>query len=137
VPTPLTRAQLLAEALRVRAEAAALTQYADDLERLAAKAPLTIGGKRSMVGSNMEASPLAGKPENVRTSANRARHKSAAREAMIAGNHTATDLAKACGVKRPTANAWLVGTRGISPAHRATLARPPYNIPIDSWPKSA
>jgi transcriptional regulator with XRE-family HTH domain len=135
VSKPLTPAQLLAEALRVRAEAAALTQYADDLERLAAKAPLTIGPKRSMVGSNMEASPLAGKPENVRTSANRARHKSAAREAMIAGNHTAKDLANACKVGRSTANAWLNGTRGIAPEYVAKLAKAPFSIAPESWPK--
>lgn len=137
MPSPLTRAQLLAEVARLRLEAASLTVYADELERLAAKAPLTIGRKRSMVGSNMEASNLAGRPENVRTSANRARRESKAREAMIAGNHVAADLARACKVGRSTANAWLNGTRGIAPEHKATLARPPFSIPPASWPRTA
>lgn len=85
----------------------------------------------------MEASNLAGKSQNVRTSANRARRKSEAREAMLAGNHTAGDLAKARKVGRSTANAWLVGTRGIALEHRTALAKPPFNIPADSWPKLA
>lgn len=144
-PVPLlTRAQLLAAAEAAEAEASALElqaltarEQAALLREAAAKAPLTIAGKRSMVSSNMEASTLVGKSERVRTSANRARSTNAARDAMIAGNHTAEDLAKACGVKRPTANAWLVGTRGIAPEHKKTLAKPPFNIPPDSWPKSA
>jgi hypothetical protein len=134
---PLTKAQLLAEVARVRAEAARLVEYAAALERLAKSAPLTIGGKRSMVSSNMEASSLVGKPENVRTSANRSRRESKARDAMIAANQTAATLAKACRVGRSTANAWLIGTRGIAPEHRATLAKPPYSIPADSWPRNA
>lgn len=106
-------------------------------ESQGSKAPLTIGAKRSMVGSNMEASSLAGKPENVRTSANRARHKSDAREAMIAGNHVAGDLARACKVGRSTMNAYLNGTRAVPPEVKAKLAPPPYSIPPASWPKSA
>lgn len=137
VSRPLTREQLIAEAERVEAEGARLMKYGADLRELARNAPLTIGRNRSMVSSNMEASSLVGKSERVRTSANRSRHPSAARDAMIAGNHTAEDLANACGVKRPTANAWLVGTRGISEAHKKTLARPPWNIPPASWLKSA
>lgn len=144
MPTPLTAAQLRAAAEAARAEAqrhdleaAAWRLHAADLDMLASKAPLTMGTKRSMVGSNMEASNLVGKSERVRTSANRARRQSAARDAMIAGGHTAEDLANACGVKRPTANAWIVGTRGIAPEHRKTLARAPYNIPPASWPKQS
>lgn len=119
----------------MRAEALALNAYADELDAAAAKAPLTMLAKRSMVGSNVEAN-LAGKPENVRTSANRSRRESLARDAMIAANKTAADLAKACKVGRSTANAWLVGTRGIAAEHRATLAKPPFSIPADSWPRA-
>lgn len=141
---PSTREALLAaaavereEARRLKLEALNRDTYADELEALAAKAPgrLTIGAKRSMVSSNMEASSLAGKSERVRTSANRARVKSAARDAMIASGHTAGDLAKACGVKRPTANAWLTGQNAISPANQALLAKPPFSIPPPSWLK--
>lgn len=140
----MTRQQLLdaaqaarEEAERLETEAAGQRMWAGELERLAEKAPLTIGAKRSMVRSNMEASTLAGKPENVRTSANRARRESAARDAMIESSHVAADLAKACKVGRSTMNAYLNGTRPVTPDVKKTLAAAPFNIPPASWPKSA
>ena len=136
-----------ADSIRAAVELARGDVKALELELLAARETLrlleaaskglTIAAKRSMVGRNVEASILAGKPENVRTSANRARHKNAAREAMLAGNHVAADLAKACKVARSTANAWLVGSNAITEPHITTLARAPFNIPRESWPKVA
>lgn len=140
----MSRQQLLeaaavmrSEAERLRVHAASLDAQAAMLDAAAKTGPLTIGAKRSMVGSNMEASSLAGKPENVRTSANRARRSSPARDAMIASNHVAGDLAKVCKVGRSTMNAYLNGTRAAPPEVRAKLAVAPWNIPPLSWPKFA
>ena len=134
VPTP---AELRAAAAEARAEGLGLVAYADELDALAAKRELTMREKRSMVSSNMEAPSLAGKPENVRTSANRARRSSAARDAMIASNHVAADLAKSCRVGRSTMNAYLNGTRAVPGVVRERLAHAPYLIPADSWPRIA
>ncbi len=125
------------EAIALDLQAAALREHARLLREAAGNAPLTMRRNRSMVGSNMEASDLAGKPENVRTSANRARRQSAARDAMIASNHVAADLAKVCKVGRSTMNAYLNGTRPVPPEVKAKLAPAPYLIPPSSWPKSA
>jgi hypothetical protein len=119
----LTRSQLLAEVQRLRLEAAGLNAYADDLERLAAKAPLTIGPNRSKVDSNMQGLDVADKPENVRTAASRTRLDSEAKRALLEHVGSDGDVAKLLKIGRSTVQAYHSDRLPIPERHVAALAK--------------
>lgn len=129
-----TAAAMRAEARRLRDEAAvsalALEKQAELLEQAAG---LTIGKQRSTVDSNMDVD-LTGRPENVRTAANRARHKNEARQALTRANKTDADVAAELKIGRSTANAYVTGRLPI-PRHHATHLEREWRIPPSVWLK--
>lgn len=125
-----------AEAARLELEALALREQARLLDAAAVKAPLTIAGKRSMVGSNMEGLDLAGKAENVRTAANRTRRASEAKRLLLKADRPDGVLAKELRVGRSTVNAWFGGRRPI-PRHIAAKLLQLYSVPLSAWPRIA
>lgn len=139
----MTRAQLHAaaeaartEATQLERQALALREQARMLDDVAAKAPLTIAGNRSMVNSKMEGLDLTGKPEHVRTAGARTRRTSEAKRLLLLAGFADSDVAKALKVGRSTVNAWF-SRLAIPRRHAVTLSKPPYGVPLDAWPRIA
>lgn len=132
---PLTRDDLLAEARRVRLEAAKLEVYAAELERLAESAPLTIAGKRSIVSSKVEAN-VATKSRFVRQAASRTRRDSEAKKLLLEAGMTDQLVADLLRVGRSTVNAWFGGKRSIPRAYAEKLQKL-HAVPVSAWPNVA
>jgi hypothetical protein len=125
------------EAEQHERKAVALREHARLLREAMGTAPkgLTIGRNRSMVDSNMEASDLAGQPENVRTSANRARRSPELRKLLAQAGLTDSGVAQLIGVKRPTANAYVTGRLSIPRRLAEKIALKHPTVTVESWPK--
>jgi hypothetical protein len=139
VPRPLTDAQLLAAADAAEAEAARYELKALSLreqarllrQTAAANAPLTIGGNRSKVDSNMQGLDVADKPENVRTAASRTRLDSEAKRALLLKVGSDADVAKLLGIGRSTVQAYHADRLQIPERHVKTLEKK--GVPRTVW----
>jgi hypothetical protein len=126
------------EAEQHERKAVALREHARLLREAKGTAPkgLTIGSNHARLSSNVQLD-LSSKSARVKNAGTRTRKGSPAKQALLLSGHTDKDLAEACAVGRSTVNAWMNGTRAIPPQHVKTAARPPFNIPLLSWPKRA
>lgn len=131
MPSPLTREQLLAEVARVRLEAAALTVYADELERLA----LTMSRNPATVETHMHVESAGAKRSAGQFTAEQMKHPFVA---MLAKRKlTVADVAAAIDVPRSTIQAWYkpvtdAAHRAI-PEDSARAIRDRYGVPLSAW----
>lgn len=141
MPRPTSRTDLRAtadalraEAKRVRDEAEVKALALEESARLIEQAAgLTISKQRSTVSSNVDLD-LAGRPEHVRTAANRTRRQSESKQLQLAANRSDGDIAAELRVGRSTVNAWHAGRLSI-PRHHANYLLVHYNIPLAAWSK--